>query len=144
MSKILFILAVVGTVFLIYKFVGRPYQITEAGRFENYKTGDTIFALERDFVVLLRPFKKGDVVLIKEDVADGEGIVTVVGVPGDSSLGTYYLPTRKEVGGIVPSDYYLIKLPDSSRKWAISESDIKYLLWFPLIKLRQINANVGL
>lgn len=142
MSKILFILSIIGAFVLIYNFVIRPFKIVNAESFENYKNGDTVFAINHDFIISVRPFTKGDVILLKENVAEGDGIGTIIGSSGDFLENVYFLDSKEKLEGPTPSGFYLIKLPESLRVWAISGNEIKYLLWFPFIKLRQINAHV--
>ncbi|MBI3396873.1 hypothetical protein HY045_00190 [Candidatus Woesebacteria bacterium] len=113
--------------------------ITES-KIGQYREKDVAIVLKKNIFNMVGTIKNGDVVVVKnfEPLDKKDVLAEVKGVPGDTLQEHYFFFSGDELNeNTLPKGDYLIKNPQNTRVWVIPETEIKEVVWFPLLQLRK-------
>ncbi len=126
--------------FFLVTSVIKPYSVA-GGDAGPYMQGDIVFSASKDLYLMFGRLKVGDVVVYGRPqfdqvsgayIGDLESISQIMAMPGQNlepDNQAFYFD-NKPVGQVVPGYFYLVRFA-SDKRWAVPESKISHVVWFP-------------
>ncbi len=122
---VVFVLLLLSSFFLFKSFDISGVEIGP------YKENRLVYGVAKP-LIFFRPISTGDVVVYKRaSVAGGRVVASVIGESGDLTNGAAHI-SNVSIGEVIPAGSYLVEFGEEKKQIVIPESQITYLIWYPL------------